>query len=185
MNEIHQALLSLALAIPLSIIWMAFMYRIRKGNYKVIGSTKTATLFKTSIGEFRLDGGHDKLQVKNGKDGWVGYDTNTIRELSFRQSEEPAWFAEFITGFNLWDLSGRYRDQNILFKIDAVSNDGTYIPLYEASQLEEREFWIWGWWTRLVRSILEFVHLTKNADEHSRAVYDELKAEFQRLGVKV
>jgi len=122
MNEINHALLSLALAIPLSILWMAFMYRIRKGNYKVIGSTKTATLFKTSIGEFRLDGGHDKLQVNNGKDGWVGYDTNTIRELSFRQSEEPAWFAEFITGFNLWDLSGRYRDQNILFKIDAVSN---------------------------------------------------------------
>ncbi len=123
------------------------------------------------------------MQVRQGKQPWTGILTDDIRELSYQRTEEPAWFWEIITGFNLWDFSGRYRDQNILFKINIVRKDGTYIPVYEASQLEEREFWLWGWWVRTIRSLFEFFNLIKDVENHSLDVYENLKYEFRKLGV--
>lgn len=161
------------------------MYRMRKGTYRIVGSTGTATLFKTSVGEFRLDSKHNRLQVKTGKSGWSGIEASEIREIVLKRSEEPAWFWEIISGFNIWDFSGRYRDQNILLQIDAVRNDGSYVTLYEASQLEEHEFWIWGWWVRVVRKILRFTKLVTDAESHTEEVYADLKNEFRKVGVAV
>jgi len=73
--------------------------------------------------------------------------------------------------------------KSILYKIEAVRRDGTYIVLFEASQLEEREFWLWGWWVRFVRSIFEYLNLIKDVENHSENVYDNLKNEFRSVGV--
>lgn len=168
-----------------SIAWTVFLYRLRGGFFRMLGTTSTTSVFKTSVGDFRLDGKHGRLQMKTASQGWAGIKFDEIRELSYERSENTSWLHEFLTGFNIWDFAGRYRDQVITCNIDVVRTDGTSIPLYTASQLEEREFWLWGWWVHAVRCMLELVKLSTNIDERSREVYRSLQAEFQRHGVSV
>jgi len=140
--------LAVVAAILSSIAWTMFMYRMRKGSYRVVGTTSTAMLFKTSVGEFRLDKKNARLQVRQKQGNWTAVDASQI-----------------------------------LYKIEAVRRDGTYIVLFEASQLEEREFWLWGWWVRFVRSIFEYLNLIKDVENHSENVFDNLKNEFRSVGV--
>lgn len=177
--------LLIVFSIFLSIAWTVFLYRMRGGFFHMLGTTSTTSAFKTTLGDFRLDGRHERLQMKTESQGWAGIRFDEIKELSYERSERTSWLNELITGFNIWDISGKYRDQVITCSIDVVRTDGTAIPLYTASQLEEREFWVWGWWVHAVRGMLEMVKLSTNIDEHSRDVYSRLKEEFQRHGVSV
>jgi len=171
--------------IAISIAWTVFLYRMRGGLFHLRGSTATTSVFTTTHGDFRIDGKHERLQMKTQSQGWAGIRFDEIRELSYQRSENTSWLNELLTGFNIWDISGKYRDQLITCSIDVVRTDGTSIPIYTASQLEEREFWLWGWWVHVVRTILELVKLSTNIDDHSRSVYSRLRQEFQRHGVRV
>jgi len=168
-----------------ALLWTVFLYRMRGGYFRLIGSNQTTSLFKTSLGEFRIDSKHGRLQMKTADKGWAGITIDEIQELSFQRDESASWLNELLTGFNIWDFSGRYRDQVITCTIDIIRTDGTAIPLYTASQLEEREFWLWGSWVRLVRWVLERVKLSTNVDSHSLAVFEQLKDEFRRHGARV
>lgn len=171
--------------ILLSVMITAFLYRLKEGDYKVVGTTSNASMFETSIGEFRLDKKHARLQVKTDEHNWAAVPFSDIRALSFERTEDDAMLLEWLTGFNLWDLSGKYRDQVITCTIDVVQADGTSISVYKASQFEEREFWVWGMWARATRKMLEFVKLNTNIDTHSEHVYNNLQQEFRRHGLAV
>ncbi len=172
-------------SLVLSFAWTVFLYRMRGGFFNLRGSTSTTSVFKTTLGDFRLDSKHDRLQMKTRSQGWAGIRFDEIRALTYERTENASWLNELITGFNIWDFSGKYRDQVITCSIDVVRTDGTSIPIYTASQLEEREFWLWGWWVQCVRAILEAMNLSTNVEEHSRSVYSQLRNEFERHGVRI
>jgi len=73
--------LAVVAAILSSIAWTMFMYRMRKGSYRVVGTTPTAMLFKTSVGEFRLDKKNARLQVRQKQGNWTAVDASQIREI--------------------------------------------------------------------------------------------------------
>ncbi len=103
-----------------------------------------------------------------------------VRAARFGYSARPDVLAELAYGFDIWDLSGRWRDRIEWYEIALVTVEGD-IPLFVAGQLERREPFS-EWWFDVVNDSLNQWGLRKDLHDESKLALDRVLAAFQSAG---
>ena len=173
-------IVSLAAAILIGSILVAWFRRLRRGKYRITVDTPGLVCFETDFGKFQVNTAHSSFRFDGEEIGtWSLAD---IRHLEFEASQRWSLIAEFLLGWNPTDIVEEYRDRLEYFAIYIKTTDGRHQPLYIASQLRPREF-LMGWYIRFQEVILERLGLFKNGYRHSRSVYLNLVKIFRAAGV--
>ncbi len=159
---------------------VAFMGRIRKGQFRIHRAATGAIEIQTDVGMFSVDPSARVLTVEvGGPRRAVSF--NQIKALRYGYKTEPSWLTELAFGLDLWDLFPRWTDQCEWYAISLVVNEGPEIPLYVAGQVERREPGL-GWWYATLNVLLQRIGLHDDVAERSRAVLNGLLAAFASEG---
>jgi hypothetical protein len=139
----------LAIAAAAYLAASAYSGRIRKGRCSVRRSPAGESIIETDLGEFTLtrDG---RFLVRPAKGEPRAMPLAAVRRARFGYAARPDLLAELAHGFDLWDLSGRWRDRTEWYEIALVTAEGE-IPLFVAGQLERREPFM-QWWFDLANA---------------------------------
>ena len=173
-------MVSLAAAMLIGSIIVAWFRRLRKGTYRVTIDTPGLVCFETDFGKFQVNAAHSSFRFQGEKKGsWLLAD---IRHLEFEATQRWSLIADLIFGWSPTDIVEEYRDRLEYYAIYIMTTDGRHQPLYIASQLRPREF-LMGWYIRFQEVILERLGLFKNGYRHSRSVYLNLVKIFRAAGV--
>ena len=173
-------IVSLAVAVLIGLIFIAWFRRLRGGKYRVTVDTPGLVCFETDFGKFQVNAAHSSFRFEGKKNG--SWQLADIRVLEFEATQRSSLIAEFLLGWNPTDILEEYRDRLEYYAIYIMTTDGRHQPLYIASQLRPREF-LMGWYIRFQEVILERVGLFKNGYRHSRSVYLNLVKIFRAAGV--
>jgi len=176
------ALIVLAIvgSVVLGLLVSALWYRPRKGRFRVRRRDPRCFTFRSDFGEFTIDAAGQAL-IQITKKNIAKVALADIQRLAYRYHEEEAVVAELLRGWDLWDMSKKYRDVTGWFEISAVLGNGKRVPLYAIGQFEPKELWS-GWWFNLERALLGRVGLFTSAEARARAVLEELKTAFAAAG---
>ena len=160
--------------------FVAFMGRIRKGQFSIQGAATDLVRIRTDVGTFSLNAASRVLTVEvTGQRRNVPF--NEIRAVRYGYKTEPAWLTELAFGIDLWDMFSRWTDQCEWYAISLVLVQEPEIPLYMAGQVERREPFL-GWWYRILTGALQRVGMHEDVEGRSRAVLDEVLAAFVSVG---
>ena len=164
----------------LSVLVAAVWYRPRKGRFRVLRRDPRCFTFRSDFGTFTIDAA-GQARIRIAKKAISKVPLADIQRLAYRYHEEEAPIAELLRGWDLWDMSKKYRDVTGWFEIAAVLSDGKRLPLYAIGQFEPKELWS-GWWYDLQRALLARIGLFTSAEDRSRTVLEELQEAFAAAG---
>ena len=170
----------IALVILADVAMLVFMYRQKKGRFKVLQDDSRRFRFLSNFGDITLDGNTRTVAITSRKKA-LSVPFDQIQRLDYRMESSTALVEEIWNGLDLWDLTETYRDVNNWFQLSVVLSNGQKIPLYVVGQYEPKELWS-EWWFELQRSLLHMVGLFKDVDKTSLVVVKRVQAAFARHG---
>jgi hypothetical protein len=90
--------------------FVAFIGRIRKGQFSIRDAATDLVRIRTDVGTFSLNAASRVLTVEvTGQRRAVPF--NEIRAVRYGYKTEPAWLTELAFGIDLWDMFSRWTDQ--------------------------------------------------------------------------
>ena len=162
------------------VLYMALLYRPKKGRFKVLHRSSKQFRFATSLGEYTIDAFRSCVTVHTRK-GNTSIPFSKISRLNYGLTKSAALVEEVLNDFDIWDMFNTYEDKNYWFAIDAVLSNGKKFPLYVVGQYEPREP-LSEWWFTLQRGILASMGLFKPVDRISRDVLKQIQTAFSDAG---
>jgi hypothetical protein len=159
---------------------LAFMYRLRKGRFKVLQDDRRRFRSLSSLGDIAIDGTGRALVIVSGKKGTT-IPFHQIRRFDYGMKTCTALAEEIRRGLDLSDLTGMYRDVKKWFQPSAVLTGGGKTRFYVVGQYEPKEP-LSQWWFELQRGLLRTVGLFKDADKVSLSVVKQVQGAFAKHG---
>lgn len=170
----------IALLVLGNVAIVVFMYRQKKGRFRVLQEDARRFRFVSNFGDITIDGPTRAVNIRAGKKGaTIPFDQ--IHRLDYGMKTSTALAEEIWNGLDLWDLTGMYRDVNNWFQLSAVLHGGQKVPLYVVGQYEPKEPFS-EWWFELQRGMLRLVGLFKDVDKTSLAVVKRVQRAFADCG---
>lgn len=182
-NEPLLVVLLMTFALAANVVSAVFFRRMRKGRFDVLARTPAGTSFRTDLATFRIDTVHRSIALVS-PSGRRSAPLGDVQAVRIRESEDAAWLLEFMRGFDLMDLAGRYRDTVLWSTVSLRFVDGSEWPVFVAGQYQPREF-LMGWFLDLQARVLVRLGWITDVPVRVHAVADELAALLARGGVHV
>ena len=177
MNKL--ALLSMLVALLLSLGWVALVRRCFLGRFQVKSDSPQRFEFVSDTGAFTVDRAHATLAWK--QDGsWRSLKLENISALDYRVHDDDALATEWLMGFDFMDLYSRYRDTVEWHEIAAVVA-GERIPLFRSGRLQRREF-LMGWAIAIEEALLIRVGVLKDVEQQAGQALEQLQSRLGRPG---
>ena len=158
---------------------MAYFGRVRMGRCAVSRGRAGDSVIETDLGRFTITRDGQFVIARAGGESRA-IPLAGVRAARFGYTATPDLLAEVTFGFNIWDLSGRWRDRTEWYEIAIVTSEGE-VPLFMAGQLERREPFM-EWWFDLVNDTLAQWGLREDVQETSRRALDQVVNAFRSHG---
>jgi len=182
-GQLALALLLIGAFLFVALLWLAVIWSMRKGLFRVRLDTAEWFVVETDFGVVRVHHPKRTFTVTTPK-GTQACALTDIASVRFTQDDTWAYMAEFLTGFDITDLLGRYQDRINWYTIKLKLKDGRDIPIFTAGGYEPREF-LCQWWVNGETSILARAGLLKDVKGHAHSALDQVLQGFRKGGIHV
>lgn len=182
-NETVLVAAVMAFAFAANVASAVFYRRMRKGRFDVLARTSAGTSFRTDLATFRIDTAHRTVALA-APGGRRSASLSAVRAIRIHEAEEAAWLLEFVRGFDLMDIAGRYRDTVLWSTVSLRLDDGSEWPVFIAGQYRPREF-LMGWFLELQAQWLVRLGWITHVPTRVHDVADEIAGLLERGGVQV
>ncbi|HSC76021.1 MAG TPA: hypothetical protein VLB90_07290 [Pseudomonadales bacterium] len=149
------------------LLWLAFIHQNRGNKLSKETSKNSGITFSTNQGDFFIDQVKQSFKYKpKGEATWKAISFDAINGISSVYGQDDAsWYEFFLSDWELWDLSGQYRDVTNINTVELHVAGGSRIPLVEIRQYEQRELWLGQWSYELHISLLKTLGLYHPLDD--------------------
>ena len=169
-------LLAVAMAIVLSLAFVALWAKRPQGRFKVRVDDAERFAFSSSCGEFTLHHGSGTLAWK--QDGkHASTKLADIQGFDYLANEEADWAGEFLFGFDFTDMWGQYRDTVEWHEIAIITSPQGRVPVFRSGRLQQREF-LSTWFFNLQERLLIAIGVLVDVEQQSREALDLLQDRF-------
>ena len=171
----------------LYLLWLAFIHQVRGENLSKEGKKSSGITFSTNQGDFFIDSVTKGFKYRpKGENGWKSIAFDAITGIRYVvHADSASWFEFFLSDWDLWDLSGRYRDITNIATVELRIAGGSLLPLVELRQYEQRELWLGQWSYELHIALIKKLGLYHPLEEVTEAWIDALCNKCEPLGLQL
>ena len=175
-----ETVVGLVILVLIDFLVMALLLRKKKGKLEILRDDSCCFEFETDLGLFSIDRREHRFQFSS-MDGEDSIALSEIERLNFGLLREWALDEELITGLQIWDLYGRYRDTKAWYQVSLVLVGGRKIPLFLVGQYEPREP-LRAWWFEFQARVLLRLGLFEDVEDAARDSLARIQGAFSESG---
>ena len=183
MDDLVVMLAGATFLLVVNFVIKAFLYRVKKGNFKRFGSSREggAIGFETDLGRFILSPSKKALFYDGPGGSDLRFSFSEIERVAFHHSDDVSWLGEAVFGLDLWDVFTSNRDSVQWHQLTLEMTGGTEVPVFVAGQYVRREIFL-NWWFEFERDFLQKIGALEPLEDRLWQVSHEIEGMLRDVG---